>query len=163
MKMNKIIKVLAIFLLLFLISCGGKEKANAEGEAANAEQKSEESAPKEEAKKQEGKEGEQGTVEDANMFYVEDLIVNPYNSGGRRILLTSFAIELNKPNMKEELSEKKYLLNDLLLKIFGSKTVAQLSSPNFKDTLRIEISNTLKNNFKKVKVKNVYFSKYIIQ
>lgn len=159
--MFKTTKFFVLILLAFtLISCGGGEEKKAEDENAA---KTEEAANAEKPKEGEGADTAASNPIDENMFYVEDLVVNPMGTAGRKILLTSFAIEVKKPNMKDELSNKKYLLNDLLIKIFGSKTVAQLSQSEFKDSLRIEIANQIKAYFPKVKVKNVYFSKFILQ
>ncbi|HOJ37953.1 MAG TPA: flagellar basal body-associated FliL family protein [Ignavibacteriales bacterium] len=165
--MSKSLKYFFILLFTFsLLSCGGKEEnsENKENEETTEQTTNEENNKEETKEKSKEGEGEQATnPEDENMFFVEDLVVNPYGTAGRKILLTSFAIELKKPAMKEELSQKKFLLNDLLIKVFGSKTLPQLTQPGIKDSLRIEIATEIRKSFPKVKVRNVYFSKFILQ
>ncbi|MGE5498267.1 MAG: flagellar basal body-associated FliL family protein [Syntrophothermus sp.] len=45
----------------------------------------------------------------------------------------------------------------------SSKTVDQLNSFTFKDTLKTEISKSIVKKFPKVKISNIYFPKFIIQ
>lgn len=166
-------KLLILGLLAFSImttaGCGKKSEENAEGktEETKTEEKSAEGGEKKEGEKAEGAKGEGGegaVVSDSpTMYSVEDLTVNTLGSGGNHILIASFTLEVKKPDQKAELAEKKFMLNDIMLRVFGSKTIGQLSSSYYKDTLKVEIAERIKNAFPKVKVKNVYFTKYILQ
>ncbi len=97
------------------------------------------------------------------IYTVEDVIVNPAGTDGKRLLLSSVGFDLSAEESKQEMKEKEVLVKDLIISILSSKNINQLMNYSYKDSLRIEIAKKMKLKLPEVKVNNIYFSKYIIQ
>ncbi|MCF8240184.1 MAG: flagellar basal body-associated FliL family protein [Melioribacteraceae bacterium] len=97
------------------------------------------------------------------IYTVEDIIINPANTDGQRLMLISLGFDIPSEETQAELNSKEILLKDMIISTISSKTLNQLSSAGFKDSLRVELAGNLTNLFPNVKINRVYFSKYIIQ
>lgn len=93
---------------------------------------------------------------------IDDIIVNPANTSGQQLLLTSIAFDLATEENKKELETKDILIKDLVISILASKSVTKLSDNAYKDTLRTEISDKVQSYLPKLQINRIYFSKYII-
>jgi flagellar FliL protein len=99
---------------------------------------------------------------------IEDMIVNPAGTSGQRLLLTSVgfglvAEEKEAEEAKKKFEEKKVIIQDIVNTTLASKTVPQLSSITYRDTVKTEILNTLKSRVPDIRISNIFFSKFIIQ
>lgn len=97
------------------------------------------------------------------IYVVEDLIINPAGTDGKRLLLSSLGFDLPNEKYQSELKEKEILVKDAIISVLGSKDMTQLSNSSYRDTLRIQITQKLNRLIPNVKISNVYFSKYILQ
>jgi len=97
-----------------------------------------------------------------HIFQIEDIIVNPANTQGQQLLLSSVAFDVPEANIAKDLEKKQILVKDMIISVLSSKTIHQLSSNDYRDSLRVEISKRVQNKFPNVKINKVYFSKYII-
>lgn len=129
-----------------------KAPANAGHEAAEAVQEEESSEESAEA----------GTMAE-RIFTIENIIVNPAGTQGRSLMQTSIGFELSTKEQAEELKKQDVMLKDVVISVLSSKTVPQLSNVTFKDSLKTEITKSISKKMPKMKVKNIYFSEYIIQ
>ena len=98
-----------------------------------------------------------------NIFLIKDMIVNPAGTNGTRFLLTTVGIEVSTPEAQQELEKKEVQVRDLLNSILTSKELADLVSIEQREVLRGEISKKVGEMLKTGKLRNVYFSKFIIQ
>lgn len=96
------------------------------------------------------------------LFEIEDIIVNPANTKGEQLLLTSLAFDVPDEIIQKDLEKKQILVKDLVISILSSKTIHQLSDTSYKDSLRAEISKQVQSMFSDLIINKVYFSKYII-
>ena len=96
------------------------------------------------------------------IFQIEDIIVNPANTKGEKLLLSSVAFDLPEEAFQKELEKKQILVKDMIISVLSSKSISQLSNINYKDSLRVEISNSVQSMFADLTINKVYFSKYII-
>lgn len=97
------------------------------------------------------------------VYMVEDVVINPANSEGKRLLLSSLGFDISTEQEHQELKSKEFLLKDAVISIMSSKDVARLSNIVYRDTLRTEIIKRISVLMPKVKVNTIYFSKYILQ
>lgn len=97
------------------------------------------------------------------VFVVEDLIINPAGTDGKRLLLSSLGFDLPNEKYQTELKEKEILVKDAIISVLGSKDMMQLSNSVYRDTLRMQITQRLNKLMPHIKISNVYFSKYILQ
>ncbi|MBN1301140.1 MAG: flagellar basal body-associated FliL family protein [Melioribacteraceae bacterium] len=93
---------------------------------------------------------------------IDDIIVNPANTTGEQLLLTSLAFDLGSEENQKELVTKDILVKDMVLSILSSKTTSELSNNKFKDSLRVEIADRVQANFPDLVINKIYFSKYIL-
>lgn len=98
-----------------------------------------------------------------NIFLIKDVIVNPAGTNGTRFLLTTVGIEVSTPEAQQELEKKEVQVRDLLNSILTSKELNELVSIEQRELLRVEISKQVGGLLKSGKLRNVYFSKFIIQ
>lgn len=97
------------------------------------------------------------------IYVVEDLIINPAGTDGKRLLLSSLGFDLQNEKYQTELKEKEILVKDAIISVLSSKDMNQLSNSVYRDTLRLQITQKLNRLIPDVKISNVYFSKYILQ
>ncbi len=97
------------------------------------------------------------------VYMVEDLIINPANTDGKRLLLSSLGFDVSTEKEHKALKAKDVLLKDAIISVMGSKELAQLGNTAYRDTLRIEITKRLSYVMPDVKINTIYFSKYILQ
>ncbi len=97
------------------------------------------------------------------VYMVEDLIINPAKTDGKRLLMSSLGFDVSSEGEHKELKEKDVLLKDAVISVMSSKELGQLGNTAYRDTLRTEIVKRLSQLMPKVKVNTIYFSKYILQ
>ena len=97
------------------------------------------------------------------VFLIDDIIVNPSDTDGKRLLLASIGLDLQSEEAKVELKSKEVIVKDVIITTLSSKTWSQLNESTYKDTLKYEISSKLQKLIPNVKINTVYLSKYITQ
>jgi flagellar FliL protein len=98
------------------------------------------------------------------MYEFPQLTINPADSEGRRFVVISLAAELDPEKSKKlskELENKNLKLKHILIETIGSKTVEDLETQ--KDELRQEILDKLNETLLTGKLKEIYFTSFIIQ
>lgn len=93
----------------------------------------------------------------------DDIIVNPAGTNGQKLMLTSVSFDMPDEKQLQEIKEKELIVKDIIINTLSNKTLSEVSKVGYKDTLKIELANNVMNKFGKLKVNNVYFTKYIIQ
>ncbi|MFA7228517.1 MAG: flagellar basal body-associated FliL family protein [Melioribacteraceae bacterium] len=97
------------------------------------------------------------------VYMVEDLIINPAKTDGKRLLMSSLGFDISTEAEHQELKAKDVLLKDAVISVMSSKELTQLGNTAYRDTLRTEIVKRLSQLMPKVKINTIYFSKYILQ
>lgn len=95
-------------------------------------------------------------------YMMEQLVVNPANTNGRRYLMLEISLELelehlplletNNPKVKQEMIE-----------VLSSRTVSQLTTSEEREKLRGELSEIINLSIGENSVRNLYFTKYVLQ
>ncbi len=97
------------------------------------------------------------------IYTMEDVIVNPTGTSGQRLMLASVNIDVVSDEQLKFLKEREPIVKDLIISTISSKTIVQLGQIGFKDSLKVELSGSIKSKFPSVKINDIYFSKYIMQ
>jgi flagellar protein FliL len=97
------------------------------------------------------------------IYSIDDIIVNPAETDGKRLLLTSIGFDLQTEEEKKNMQAKEIIIKDIVITSLSSKSFEKLSNFAYRDSLKLEISKKLKATIPQVKLNNVYFSKFIIQ
>ncbi len=127
------------------------------GEAAGDEEDEEEG---EEAK---GEHGKEGAAAGAPVYTLDNLVLNPAQSGGTRFLLLTISFEVKQADLVDAMKARDAELRDLVLVTVGNKTVEQLSDVASRDSLKVELKAAAAKLFKKKAIKRVYFPQFVIQ
>ncbi len=103
-----------------------------------------------------------GEVVSGGLVKVGEFTTNIADVGGNRYLKVEVSIEISDKTKSESVAEFMPVIQDGVLSIISSKTVADLDIRN-RENLKKEIKNDLNNKLGKDFVKNVYFTSFIMQ
>ncbi len=103
-----------------------------------------------------------GSEAGAFIVPINDVIVNPKNSGGQHYLMVNLGIDVDTPEHQKLLEERSIIIKDLLLNYLSSKTLDELTATSFKEEFKKTLEASIKKLMKEIKVNNIYFSKYIV-
>jgi flagellar FliL protein len=93
----------------------------------------------------------------------DDIIVNPAGTEGRRYLVVTLSMEVNRKKAQDELVEKTPIIRDALITLLTAKTIDYLSDVKNMENLRQEIMGKTNGYLEKGKVIRVYFTGYVLQ
>ncbi len=96
------------------------------------------------------------------LYPLNDIVVNPAGSNGSSLLMVSIALDVGSEEQINEMKAKDVIIKDNVISVLSSKHLQQLSDPSFRDSLKKQISYNIKELLPDVELRNVYFSKYII-
>lgn len=153
-----IVQLVAVYFITANILLSGHTKSASETEDGKTENTTEQSQ-----EENSGKEGEHNTNTAGLIYSLDDLIVNPANTNGKMLLLASVGLSVESEESKKTLEEKQVVVKDAVISVLSSKSVTQLGSATYRDTLKVEILKNLSVQLPGSKVNNIYFSKFIIQ
>ena len=107
-------------------------------------------------------EGE-GAEKAAQVYTLDNLVLNPAESGGTRFLLLSIAFETTDAALVEEMKTRDAELRDAVIVTLGSKTVEQLADMRAREGMKTELQTASLKLFKKKGALRVYFPQFVIQ
>ncbi len=97
------------------------------------------------------------------IYTLEDIIINPADTDGKRLLLVSIGFDVPKVEIENDLKTRDAMIKDVVISTLSSKSIDQLDNSAYRDTLKMEISSKLKKMIPEDTINNIYFSKYILQ
>ncbi len=97
------------------------------------------------------------------IYSIDDVIVNPAGSDGKRLLLASFGFDLSTEDDEAVVKSKEILLKDIILTTLSKRTVTELNQVETKDSVKSEILREVKKTLPKIHVNKIYLSKFILQ
>jgi len=154
-----IVQLVAVyFITANILIPSGHSSATKEGEKT---EETTEATEEKSGETEEGKTSESG--ESGLIFAVDDMIVNPAQTNGKMLLLASLGLAVENEESKKVMEEKQVIVKDAIISVLSSKSVTQLGSSTYRDTLKTEILKNLAVQMPGSKVNNIYFSKFIIQ
>jgi len=97
-------------------------------------------------------------------FYeINDIVVNPSGSGGRRYLVLEIGLETDEEKVVAEAESKEIWIRDAILTLLTNKTSDELMDVAARRILKKEIIGIINRKLAEGQFKNIYFKKYIIQ
>lgn len=185
MKKKPMILLAAGVVGLLLAGGGGfmAFRAFSGGKGAKAEEKAEKGEEKKEAKAEgkhggkeakEGEKGEKGEKEGHGggaaahsgmgpVFAMEPFTVNLADQGRARYIKLVLQAEMETQAAADQLEGVKPKVRDSVLMLLSSKTAAEVTSVEGKETLRNEIIRRLNSFVTQGKVTEVYFTEFVVQ
>lgn len=96
-------------------------------------------------------------------YTLKEIVVNPANTNGQRFLLVKLSLELaSKEDVKAIKEEESEIRNDIISHL-SAKTVDELQGVKDKEKLRLELIKIINNAISSRSVRNLYYSKYVMQ
>lgn len=171
-KSSKMLLIIIIAVLVLILVIGGVivalmsggEEAAASSHTETPAHGEEEPAKGEHAKSAEsGGNGEQSLSEVGIMFPMELFTVNLLSESGRRYLKVEMNLEIEGEELAHELEAKKPVLRDVIIRILSGKSLEEVSTIKGKETVKEEILTDLNARIHDGKIKNVYFTDFVVQ
>jgi flagellar FliL protein len=109
--------------------------------------------------------GEPVQVEDAatQTYALETFVVNLNDPGGKRYLKTNIELEYSAEGVGEELVRRLPQLRDMILLQLSSKALDDIQSVDGKIALRRELIQRINQTLTSGKIRNLYFTEFVIQ
>lgn len=102
-------------------------------------------------------------VEYGEFTELDNLIVNPAGSDGKRFLMVKIGLESEESQTLEEIAQKKIVINDTVLNILSSETAEELASIENRDAIKEALRNALNEILTEGKITRLYFTQYVLQ
>jgi flagellar protein FliL len=110
-------------------------------------------------KNEKGKDAKKPTI-----LVLDNLVLNPAESGGSRFLLLSVAFEMKNDAVVEEMRARDAEVRDDVLRVLGARTTEQLADVKGRDGVRDELKKSINAMFtEKDAITRIYFPQYVIQ
>lgn len=108
-------------------------------------------------------EGGEGSGEGGAVHRIENLIVNPAGSQGRRFLMMTVAIEV--PDAKDEsiLREKDAMLRDAIIGALEGQSITTITSPGGRDSVKVAIRRAVAPLVDDFDYVNIYLPQFVLQ
>jgi flagellar protein FliL len=97
------------------------------------------------------------------MFSMDPFVVNLNESGGKRYLKSKIEIEYTGDPVRTELTGRLPQLRDVILVHLSSKTMEEIQSVDGKIELKNALIQRINQVLKQGKVRNLYFTQFVIQ
>lgn len=112
-----------------------------------------------------GEEGKEGEGAAKPVHTIDNLVLNPAESGGQRFLLLTIAFELKDAATLDALKARDAELRDAVLQSVGAKSVEFLADMAHRDSLKTELKAVAGKLFpdKKGVIRRIYFPQFVIQ
>lgn len=94
---------------------------------------------------------------------LKEIIVNPANTNGQRYLLVQLSLELDDMEAQTLIEENRSKIRNNIIKYLSAKTVSELQGIQGKEDLRVELIQLINQAIDSRSVRNLYYSKYVMQ
>ena len=102
-------------------------------------------------------------LEYGEFMEMENMIVNPSGTDGKRYLMIKIGLESDKAKALAEVTEKEVVVRDVLLRTLSAHTVDELGDLALRDELKNELRLAINEILEKGEVTRVYFTQYVLQ
>jgi len=165
---NKIIILAGIMLLqvalAFVLIKMLAPKSSATGnDPQKSEQQAKKGAPVVKKVYAKGEEIPMTVLQNSAVLALEDLVVNPSGSEGKRYLVISIYVYVQDKAAQDELDAKKPAISDALNTLLSGKNYEWLSDVSNREILRGEIRAVIEKLLENTKVLRIYITKYVMQ
>ncbi|MCW9705369.1 flagellar basal body-associated FliL family protein [Fodinibius salsisoli] len=94
---------------------------------------------------------------------LKEIIVNPAGTNGQRYLLVQLSLELDSIEDQQLIEDNRSKIRNNIIKYLSAKTVSDLIGVQGKEDLRIELVRLINQAINSRSVRNLYYSKYVMQ
>jgi len=102
-------------------------------------------------------------VEYGSFHAMEPFVVNLSDPGGKRYLKTRIELEFRGEGFQDELEARMPQLRDAVILVLSSKTIDDVQGVDGKIALRNELILRINQVLKQKKIRNLYFTEFVVQ
>lgn len=111
-----------------------------------------------------GAEDDAGAPVEYGLFMeMQGLVVNPSGTEGRRYLMAHIGFESDEQDALEELKDREIVVRDVILRLLGRRTVAELSASEQRAELKEELRTAVNDVLQEGAIDRLYFTQYVLQ
>jgi flagellar FliL protein len=107
--------------------------------------------------------GGHGSVAPAAVHTIDNVVINPAQSGGTRFLMVTVGVGLKDAHGAVTLALRDAELRDIVVRTLGSKTVEQLSDVASRTAIKEEMKTEVARLIGEKGVVDIYFPQFVIQ
>ena len=96
-------------------------------------------------------------------YTIEEIIANPTNTNAQRFLVVEIGLELSNNRDIERIERYKMEIRDRINEVLSSKQVSELIRYDGRQELRRELAEEINRVTGSHSVRNLYFTKYVMQ
>jgi flagellar FliL protein len=156
-KGNKLLLIVIIVLLFLLLIIGGLVAyfllSNNSEDNQTPQQKQEKITKKKIS----------DIAEVGPIYPLDQFIVNLINNNANRYLKCKISLELDSPELQQEIDKKLPAIRDRIINILSSKTVEEIQTAKGKEKLKEEIKRKINEILTTGEIRHVYFTEFVIQ
>jgi len=156
---SKLLLIVIIVLLLVLLIVGGLV---AYFLLSGGDDEQQPDQPKEK-QKIEKKKKVSDLTEIGPIYPLDQFIVNLVSNNSSRYLKCKIDLELDAPELQQEVDKKLPAVRDLIIRILSSKTVEEIQTAKGKEKLKEEIKRKINEILTTGEIRHVYFTEFVIQ
>ncbi|SHG14620.1 flagellar FliL protein [Fodinibius roseus] len=101
--------------------------------------------------------------EERGQYELEQIIVNPADTNGHRYLLVELSLELRDKEDEQLIESNLSKIRNSLIEYLSSLPVTDLQGRDRKENLRLELVKIINSTIDQRSVRNLYYSKYVMQ
>lgn len=94
---------------------------------------------------------------------LDEFIINLSDTGYRRYLKTSLVLEFNVKEIASEVDKNNYKIRDAIINLLASKSFEDIKTEEGKTKLKKELVEEINQHLVKGKIKNLYWTEFVIQ
>ena len=102
-------------------------------------------------------------IEFGEFMELSNIVVNPSDSEGRRLLMVSLGLETEKSSILESVVEREMVVRDTIIKILGRRTTDELSSIDERNMIKDELRHAVNGIVSDGEINRLYFTQYVLQ
>jgi len=153
---SKLLLIVIIVLLLLLLIIGGVVayfllSSNNEDQNQSQQQKVEK------------KHKVSDMTEIGPIYPLDPFVVNLVSTNANRYLKCKIDLELDSPELQQEVDKKLPAIRDLIIRILSSKSVEEIQTAKGKEKLKEEIKRKINSILTTGEIRHVYFTEFVIQ
>jgi len=101
--------------------------------------------------------------DDIGIYELDELVVNPANTNGKRFLMVEISLEVDDKANFIKLDNNKVRLKQEIMEALSAHTIPELVKVEERDELRQELIDLINSIIEVRSVRNLYFTKYVMQ
>lgn len=101
--------------------------------------------------------------DDFGSYQFEELVVNPAQTNGKRYLLVEISVELIDKEHIPKLEEHAMKLKQEMIEALSKRTIPELVRVEGREEMRLELIDIINSVIEVRSVRNLYFTKYVMQ